>query len=403
MTEFPRDWTSIRLGEVFEIGSSKRVFQSQWRSSGVPFYRARDIVGFINGEDAVGGLYIDPSLYEEYKRAYGVPKIDDLLVTAVGTLGKVYRVTDNHPFYFKDGNIIWFKSKGEADSRYVEQLFVSGLLDDQIFDTAGGSTVGTYTITSANRTLVVLPPLPEQRRIANALGAVDKLIDNLTRRIEKKRLVKQGVMQELLTGKKRLPGFRGEWKLLSFADLYKGAAEGGTPDTSRPEYYTPPTIPFVRIEDTEEKYLTKTFSSISKMGLDNSPAWLVPKGSILFTNGATIGNVTITKMPVATKQGILGIVLDKNVDLEFAYYLFKSCQFQKKVLEKQTIGTFATVILRNLDAIPVSLPLLEEQRAIAAILSNMDAEIAKLEAKREKYIHIKQGMMNDLLTGKVRI
>ena len=123
-----------------------------------------------NGAGATGGLYIDEQLYAQYKNAYGVPKIDDLLVTAVGTLGVVYRVRDDKPFYFKDGNIICMSTKGLCESRYIEALFSGGYLDDQICNTAGGSTVGTYTISSANKTVVALPPLPEQRAIAAVLS-----------------------------------------------------------------------------------------------------------------------------------------------------------------------------------------------------------------------------------------
>ena len=113
----PKDWEVRRLGEVFDIGSSKRVFQSQWREQGIPFWRARDLVSMRNGAGATGGLYIDEQLYAQYKNAYGVPKIDDLLVTAVGTLGVVYRVRDDKPFYFKDGNIICMSTKGLCESR----------------------------------------------------------------------------------------------------------------------------------------------------------------------------------------------------------------------------------------------------------------------------------------------
>ena len=152
MDAFPEDWKVNTIGTLFEVGSSKRVFQSQWRKSGVPFYRARDIVGFNRGAGAIGGLYIDKELYEEYKRSYGVPLKGDILITAVGTLGETYLVEDDHPFYFKDGNIIWLRSLGTCDSRFVQYLYSSGSLDDQIFDTTGGSTVGTYTISNVKKT-----------------------------------------------------------------------------------------------------------------------------------------------------------------------------------------------------------------------------------------------------------
>ena len=112
----PKDWDLKSLGELFIITSSKRVFQSEWKSEGIPFYRARELAvlgecGRVNNE-----LIISREMYETYKKMYGVPQIGDMLVTGVGTLGKVYVVSDNHEFYFKDGNIIWFKISEKWDT-----------------------------------------------------------------------------------------------------------------------------------------------------------------------------------------------------------------------------------------------------------------------------------------------
>lgn len=405
MAEFPRDWTITRLGEVFDIGSSKRVFQSQWRTSGIPFYRARDIVGFVKGEDAVGGLFIDPELYEEFKRTYGVPGIDDLLVTGVGTLGKVYRVTDSHPFYFKDGNIIWLKTKGVADSRYIEQLFVSGQLDEQVFDTADGSTVGTYTITSARKTVVVLPSLPEQRRIADALGSIDKLIDNLTRRIEKKRLVKQGVMQELLTGKKRLPGFKGEWStrtIGSMGELFKGS---GLSKDKVGLYGRHKCILYGDLF-TQYRLQVKTCFGTT----DSDEGLLSRKGDVLVPGSTTTEGIDLATAACVYEDGIrLGgdIIVIRNAYDKFDP-LFLAAEIS--LVNREAVADVAqgTTIVHlhpaQLSSIRYFVPDdVAEQRAIAEVLSDMDAEIAKLEAKRDKYIDIKRGVMNDLLTGKVRI
>lgn len=405
MAEFPEDWTVTRLGEVFDIGSSKRVFQSQWRTSGIPFYRARDIVGFIKGEDAVGGLFIAPELYEEFKRMYGVPGIDDLLVTGVGTLGKVYRVTDSHPFYFKDGNIIWLKTKGMADSRYIEQLFVSGHLDEQVFDTAGGSTVGTYTITSARKTIVVLPSLPEQRRIADALGAVDKLIDNLTRRIEKKRLVKQGVMQELLTGKKRLPGFKGEWStrnLGSMGMMLKGSG------LSKEQVGLYGKHKCILYGDLFTKYRLQVKTCFGKTNSDEG--LLSRNGDVLVPGSTTTEGIDLATATCVCEDGIhLGgdiIVIRNSFQAFDPLFLAAVISFVNRegIAEIAQGTTIIHLHPRQLSSICYTIPDdTAEQRAIAAVLSDMDAEIAKLEAKRDKYINIKQGMMNDMLTGKVRI
>lgn len=246
--------------------------------------------------------------------------------------------------------------------------------------------------------------IAEQQAIAEALSDIDGLIAAVDKKIAKKRLIKQGAMQQLLTGKKRLPGFSDPWVEKKFSDLYRYASEGGTPDTNNMRFYANGDVPFVKIEDTETKYIESCNSFITSEGINNSSAWIVPVNSIIYTNGATIGNVSINKIPVATKQGILGIIPSSIINLEFMYYLLLSQNFKREVDSRQAKGTFATIILKSLDEIPIYLPLNQmEQIAIATILSDMDKEIADLEAQRDKYRLLKSGMMQKLLTGQIRL
>ena len=162
------DWVQKYLGDLYEITSSKRVFKSEWKRSGVPFYRAREIVklarqGFVDNE-----LYITRNMYEQYSAKYGIPEEGDIMVTGVGTLGVCYLVKKGDEFYFKDGNIIWLKNKGHANSRFIEYAFKSDSLRMQI-DNSAGATVGTYTITRANNTKIFLPPFSDQDRIVKKL------------------------------------------------------------------------------------------------------------------------------------------------------------------------------------------------------------------------------------------
>lgn len=256
------------------------------------------------------------------------------------------------------------------------------------------------------RNLPIYEPkdISEQQAIAEALNDIDGLIAVLDKKIAKKRLIKQGAMQELLTGKKRLPGFSDPWVEKKFSDLYRYASEGGTPDTNNIRFYANGDIPFVKIEDTETKYIESCNSFITSEGINNSSAWIVPVNSIIYTNGATIGNVSINKIPVATKQGILGIIPSSIINLEFMYYLLLSQNFKREVDSRQAKGTFATIVLKSLDEILIYLPPNQmEQIAIATILSDMDKEIVDLEAKRDKYCLLKSGMMQKLLTGQIRL
>lgn len=195
----------------------------------------------------------------------------------------------------------------------------------------------------------------------------------------------------------RFKGFEEEWEDKSFADAYNSAAEGGTPSTSVKDYYVGGSIPFVKIEDTEQKYIHDTASHITEKGMNNSSAWLIPSNSIIFTNGATIGNVAINKVPVTTKQGILGVIQDTSkFDLEYLYYALSTDEFQTEVEKRQSKGTFATIILRNLDKIDIPHTSLPEQRKIGEFFKQLDELIGAKEQELEKLRQIKLALLDKM-------
>lgn len=167
-------WPIVKLGEIFDITSSKRVHEIDWRNEGVPFYRAREVAVLAREGRVNNDLFIEESMYEEFKAKYGVPKAGDLLVTAVGTLGRVYAVQESDRFYFKDASVIWLRARQEVDTSYIQHAMNS--TDVQRFiQNSSGATVGTYTISRANETEIPLPPLPEQKRIAAILDKADAI------------------------------------------------------------------------------------------------------------------------------------------------------------------------------------------------------------------------------------
>lgn len=169
MTQLPPTRQLKKLSEIYDITSSKRVFESERKKSGVPFYRAREIVklaqnGFVDNE-----LFISEEMYKEYWEKYWLPKENDIMVTGVGTIGICYFVKENDRFYFKDGNILWFKNRWfDVNSRFVEYLFKTQTVRKQI-DNNSWSVVATLTIQKAKEILIHLPPLPVQHKIVALL------------------------------------------------------------------------------------------------------------------------------------------------------------------------------------------------------------------------------------------
>jgi len=249
---------------------------------------------------------------------------------------------------------------------------------------------------------ILLPPLPEQRAIAAALSDADGLIGALDAVIAKKRAIKQAATQQLLTGKKRLPGFSGEWRATTLgetADIKNGA----TPSTQIPAYWNGQ-IPWCTPTDitgTPGKYLLTTERSITVEGLENCAASLLPVGALLLCSRATIGEIKIAASPVCTNQGFKSLVCKSGISNEFLYYLLLTLKPQ--MIERAIGSTFLEIGKPDVASIKLRTPEYSEQTAIAAVLSDMDAEIAALERRREKTEQIKQGMMQQLLTGRIRL
>jgi|694.fasta_scaffold136868_2 type I restriction enzyme S subunit len=161
-------WPTRTLGDLYQIGSSKRVLKSDWKTHGVPFYRGREVTrlsidGFVDNE-----LFIAEDHFSQLEKSYGVPKNGDILITAIGTIGNTYIVREADRFYFKDASVLWMKRTGEVSSEFVSWWLKSSTFFDQL-DHGNGATVDTLTINKLRGVVITIPPLVEQQRIVRLL------------------------------------------------------------------------------------------------------------------------------------------------------------------------------------------------------------------------------------------
>lgn len=211
------------------------------------------------------------------------------------------------------------------------------------------------------------PTLEEQERIANLISLLDERIATQNKVIEDLKKLKSAIIDYVINSLNT--------DFAKFGSLYEMAGEGGTPTTSNASFYDNGKIPFIKIDDLKKKYLTENKDFITELGLQKSSAWLVPTHSILFSNGATIGEISITTYPVCTKQGILGIVPKQNIDVEFLYYFMSSSYFKKAVSRIVTEGTMKTAYLKDINNILCPIPTKEKQQEIAKIPSALNSKI----------------------------
>jgi type I restriction enzyme S subunit len=201
----PTDWGVVRLGEICDITSSKRIYYKDYQREGIPFYRSKEIIEKAEGKKVQSEIYITIEKYEYIKKHFGVPSNGDLLITAVGTLGIIYKISNkDEDFYFKDGNLIWLKNiRQNVLVDFIVTAFPVCFIkqkDNLII----GTSQTALTIIKLNKMLLFVPPLPEQQLIAQILSQVDEVIEKELNYKEKLERLKKGLMEDLLTGKVRV-------------------------------------------------------------------------------------------------------------------------------------------------------------------------------------------------------
>ena len=178
-------WEKVRIGDCCEITSSKRIFFSDYVDAGVPFYRSKEIIESANGQEISEPLFISQEKYNEIKSNFGVPQPGDMLLTSVGTIGIPYIVKGDDYFYFKDGNLTWFrKFNDRLDSQYLYYWVRSEQGYGVLNNTTIGSSQKALTISSLKELNITCPPIETQRRIVDILSAYDDLIENNQKQIK---------------------------------------------------------------------------------------------------------------------------------------------------------------------------------------------------------------------------
>lgn len=303
---------------------------------------------------------------------------------------------DNKPF-IAGLHIIFGKSKDNSLEKWYKQYITSSeSVRKQFQRLAAGFKVYGVNRDTLPRIQVAYPKsTEEQSKIAEILMKWDEVIELQEQYI-------QTLLSMKITYVDKFFCAPGEEKT-KFDLLYKTAGEGGTPDTKRQAYYDSEDVPFVKIEHLAEKYITKIDSYISNLGLQKSGAWLVPKNCLIFSNGATIGEASINKIPVATKQGILGIVPSDVIDVEYFYYLVKSKYFLSKVKKITTKGTMCTAYLKDINRLSLFIHEKEDQIKIAKILSSIDCIIEDEKRKVDLLKKQRKALQQYLLNGIVRV
>ena len=193
-----KGWSMVELGDLTNIGSSKRIFEKEYADSGIPFYRTKEIVELSKGKAVTTEIYISKERFAEIKKQYGAPKIDDLLISAVGTIGTIWVVDGKSDFYFKDGNLIRVDASDKFNSIFMKQLLES-LIDEYKKQISAGTAYAALTISGLTKMRVYDVPKEFQDKYADFVHKADKLKLSVTKNLEKIETLKSALMQKFFS------------------------------------------------------------------------------------------------------------------------------------------------------------------------------------------------------------
>ena len=397
----PEDWKLGRLSDfgVFRSGSGFPLIYQGLPSGDYPFFKVSDM---NNQGNDLSMEIANHWISEDVRKKLGVTKhpAGSIVFAKIGAAIFLERKRLLSRESCIDNNMMTFSlTDHHACQQYFYYLFLHLELGKYVSTTAlpslSGRPIGAINIP--------IPPPDEQHAIAEALSDVGALLESLESLIAKKRAIKQATMQQLLTGKTRLPGFSDEWKTKRIGD-FTDCIAGGTPSTFISEYWGG-AIRWMSSGELNDKIIFDVEGRITDLGLRESNTKIIPPKCTLIGlagQGKTRGTVAFSKIELCINQSIAAIYPN---EFFFPEYLYHNLDARYDKLRGMSTGDGGRggLNLQIIRAIDLPFPTIDEQCAIATILSDMDAEIAALEQRRDKTRALKQGMMQQLLTGKIRL
>ena len=385
MVTYPSDWKTNKIIEVADIFDNLRipVTKNQRKPGNTPYYGANGIQDYVSGYTHDGEFVL---IAED-----GANDLQNYPVTYAS--GKIW--VNNHAHVLAGVN-------SKADTRFLAYLLKKV---DFAAVLVGGTRAKLNGKTLKNIEVTLPERLKEQQAIASALSDFDEHIDNLSELIEKKKAIRDGALEDLVSGRTRLGGVNGEWIESTIEDSTKEIITGGTPSTTVDKYWGG-SIPWLASTEIHQKIITRATKNITNIGLNNSSAKMAPKDSVLIAlagQGKTRGTAAFLAYPMALNQSLAALVAADETDSKFLYYLIENMYLELRELSSGDGGRggLNKTLIKNIN---IRLPReIKEQHAIAEVLTAMDEEIESLKIEKEKMIQIKEGAMDDLLTGRVRL
>lgn len=386
-----------RLGDLVKLTSGKSPSSFRFAADGIPYFKVDQL--------GKSSKYLTNSDTPYFAKESPTVPTGSVLIAKRGAAIALDRVRIIRQSSFMDTNVMALTPTDELDGEYLFYW----LAKRGLWDIADVTSVPQINNKHINPLQITLPPLREQRKVVNHLSDVDSLIDALERLISKKRAIKQGLMQELLTGRTRLSGFTKPWKNISIARHSHLKARIGWQGLTTGEYLQSGSYKLIGGTDFRNARIDwESASFVSKWRFDQDRNIQLRVNDVLITKDGTIGKVAIVDslpFPATLNSGVFVVCpIQGAYESRFLYWLLRSSVFENFIASLSAGSTINHLYQKDLITLTLAFPEdASEQREISSVLDDAESEIRVLEARLETARNIKQGMMQELLTGRTRL
>ena len=387
-------WESILLDDIAEITSSKRIFYSEYVDQGIPFFRSKEIIDRYNKRESKSELFIKEERFNEIKSKFGAPEKDDILLTAVGTIGIPYLVKETDYFYFKDGNLVWFRkpNKDLIRAEFLYMLIQSSFGQEKFKSISSGTAQAALTIKGLKNIEIPLPPLEEQKQIGALFQAIETTMVHVDGQVQHLHQLKHKLLKDLFSEKQEFGNhLKGkDFETVKFEKIAINISERVEPKKTALTTY-------VGLEhlDAENLKIERTGTPDDVIGTKLK----IYKDDIIFgKRRAYLRKVAVSHFDgIASAHSMILRANEKYIEKDFLPYFMQSDTFMSRAVQISEGSLSPTIKNKTLAVQEFILPKKEKQSELISIFQQFDTTMEQLKQQKTTLKNLKQKLLNEIL------
>lgn len=401
-------WKTMTLSDVCYISSSKRIFAKEYQSSGIPFYRGKEIIEKYNGISISNKLFISSERYEEIKNKFGVPLEGDILLTSVGTLGIPWLV-DKEKFYFKDGNLTWLRNNELITPRFLYYWLITSQAQNQINSKCIGSTQKALTIEILKKFYITFPDIKTQKKITSIIESIELKIDN-NRKINKNLEEQaQAIFKSWFVDFEPFGGIQpSEMQFIPLQELCKVVTKGTTP-TTLGKSFTSTGINFIKAESILDNHSidSSKFAFIDEETNALLKRSVIKANDIVFTIAGTLGRFAMVDnsvLPANTNQAVAIIRPDETkVTPAYLYSFFIGNWHNEYYSKRIQQAVQANLSLTTIKSLPIAVLKNTTMNNYDKLVSPLFALMKSNEEENRRLSKLRDTLLPRLMSGELDV